>query len=289
MCSSRRRYSRGFRSGGINDPLNVGLCSAADLVTYCGHENWEDENVTNYEIGTKTRLADGRVTFNASVFMTEIDGLQVIADAGTCSSRIILNADAETTGRGVRVVRAARTRLGLRPLGDLRQGGNHRVVQLASGTGRRHPRRQSSADLARAAGCGDRRVQLGDERVASRAIVRFTVQYVGSSFTQLADQEPNFGLISNSATRPPGSARLIDLGARDIRPDTNIRTSMPELPSYEIGNLRWGFSTDAGKPRVFVNNLWDERRSCPSTASAAAARVWVTSPTRRAPTASTSA
>src|SRR5262245_19494978 len=38
--------------------------------------------------------------------------------------------------------------------------------------------------------------------------VRFTFQHVGSSYTQLADQEPNFGLISNSATRPAGSARL---------------------------------------------------------------------------------
>src|SRR5688572_11384845 len=92
------QYSRGFRLGGINDPLNVGLCSDEDLVTYSGFENWDDEFVDNFEIGTKTRLADGHVTFNASVFMTRIDGLQVIADAGTCSSRIIINADAETPG-----------------------------------------------------------------------------------------------------------------------------------------------------------------------------------------------
>ncbi len=92
------QYSRGFRLGGINDPLNVGLCADEDLVTYSGFENWDDEFVDNFEIGTKTRLADGRVTFNASVFVTRIDGLQVIADAGTCSSRIIINADAETPG-----------------------------------------------------------------------------------------------------------------------------------------------------------------------------------------------
>ena len=52
----------------------------------------------NYEIGAKTRLADGRVTFNSAVFLTQVDGLQVVADAGSCSSRIILNADAETLG-----------------------------------------------------------------------------------------------------------------------------------------------------------------------------------------------
>ncbi len=71
--------------------------------------------------------------------------------------------------------------------------------------------------------------------------VRFTVQYVGSSFTQLGDEEPNFGLISSAAARPPGSARLIDLGGVDADTDINFD---PELPSYEIGNLRWGISTD---------------------------------------------
>ena len=48
---------------------------------------------------------------------------------------------------------------------------------------------------------GEHRVQLGDDRV-DRELLRFTVQHVGSSYTQLADQEPNFGLISNSPTRP---------------------------------------------------------------------------------------
>jgi hypothetical protein len=54
--------------------------------------------VKNYELGFKSRFNEGAVTFNASAFYTDIDGLQVIADAGTCSSRIILNAQAETIG-----------------------------------------------------------------------------------------------------------------------------------------------------------------------------------------------
>ena len=33
--------------------------------------------------------------------MSKIDGLQVVADAGSCSSRIILNADAESKGAEV--------------------------------------------------------------------------------------------------------------------------------------------------------------------------------------------
>ena len=42
--------------------------------------------------------------------------------------------------------------------------------------------------------------------------VRFTLSHVGSSFTQLADQEPNFGLISNAGGIPGFGAALIDMG-----------------------------------------------------------------------------
>ena len=55
---------------------------------------------------------------------------------------------------------------------------------------------------------GHRRLQLEPDG-SLHSYVRFTVQHVGSSFTQIADQEPNFGLISNAPGRPAG------LGATD--------------------------------------------------------------------------
>ena len=85
------------------------------------------------------------------------------------------------------------------------------------------------------------------------SFVRLTVQHVGSSFTQLADQEPNFGLITSRTV--PGAARLIHFGAVNV---TDIPFNA-ELPSYEIGNLRWGVRTDRWEGSVYVNNLWDER------------------------------
>jgi len=248
------QYSRGFRLGGINDPLNVGLCSDEDLVTYSGFENWDDEFVDNFEIGTKTRLADGRVTFNASVFVTRIDGLQVIADAGTCSSRIIINADAETPG--------AEFELFLRPNESLDFGLSATYVKAevtksflaASGpvAGIREGNQLPTSPELQAVASATYNWSMGE---SMESYLRFTVQYVGSSFTQLGDEEPNFGLISSSATRPPGSARLIDLGAVNV---TNIEFD-PELPAYSIGNLRWGISTDRWEGALFVNNLWDEQ------------------------------
>jgi len=249
------QVARGFRLGGINDPLNVGLCSADDRVTYSGHENWEDEEVTNYEIGAKTRSSDGRVTFNAAVFMSDVDGLQVIADAGTCSSRIILNAQAESIG--------AEMELFLRPNEHWDLGLSATYVQAEitesqlAGTapiaGIRDGNRLPTSPELQAAASAAYNWPLTESLTS---YVRLTLQHVGSSFTQLADQEPNFGLISNAAGRPAGSARLINLGG--IPANTNIPFDA-ELPSYDIANLRWGFGTDAWEAALFVNNLFDER------------------------------
>jgi len=81
----------------------------------------------------------------------------------------------------------------------------------------------------------------------TRGYVNFTAQYVGSSFTQLADQDPGFGTIGPDA--------LIRYG----EPTITSFTFDPELPSYEIGNLRVGARTDVWELAAFVNNVWDER------------------------------
>jgi iron complex outermembrane receptor protein len=249
------QVARGFRLGGINDPLNVTLCSPADLVTYSGHENWDDEKVTNYELGVKSRFSEGRVTLNGAVFMSEVDGLQVIADAGSCSSRIILNADAESTG--------AEMELFIHPSTNWDFGLSATYVKaeitkslLASGqpiAGIRDGNRLPTSPELQAAGTAAYNWNLTD---SLHSYLRLTVQHVGSSFTQLADQEPNFGLISNDPLRPAGSARLIQLGGVPANTDVNFDA---ELPSYDIGNLRWGIGSDTWEAALFVNNLWDER------------------------------
>jgi iron complex outermembrane receptor protein len=250
--------AEGFRLGGINDPLNVTLCSANDLVTYGGRENWEDEKVMNYELGAKTRLNGGMVTFNAAVFMSQIDDLQVIADAGSCSSRIILNAEAESVG--------AEMELFVRPNENWDFGISATYVQAeitqslnstAPGGGpiagiRDGNRLPTSPELQAAVSAA----YNWSMTESLESYVRFTLSHVGSSYTQLADQEPNFGIISNAAGRPPGSARLINLGG--IPANTTLEFDA-ELPAYEIANLRWGFGTDRWEAALFVNNLFDER------------------------------
>ena len=83
--------------------------------------------------------------------------------------------------------------------------------------------------------------------------MNLTFQHVGSSFTQLADQEPNFGVITSQAGFP-GSARFIPFGS----PTIDTVTFDPELPSYEIVNLRFGVQAENWEAAAFVNNVADE-------------------------------
>ena len=200
------QVARGFRLGGINDPLNVSVCTPDDRQTYNGQPTFEDEKVLNYELGAKTRLADGRVTFNAAVFYSDIDDLQVIADAGSCSSRIVLNAQAESIGAEMELfarpnanwdlglsatwvkaeITETRVNAAGQPIAGIRDGN-----RLPTS-----PEFQASASVT----------YTWPMSAALEAFTNFTFQHVGSSYTQLADQEPGFGCVGCPGA--PGLLRL---------------------------------------------------------------------------------
>jgi iron complex outermembrane receptor protein len=83
--------------------------------------------------------------------------------------------------------------------------------------------------------------------------VNFTVQHVGSSYSQFENAAPNFGLIAVDG--PAGSGRLIPFG----EPDITSFAFDTELPGYELGNLRVGLKQARFEVAAFVNNLWDEK------------------------------
>jgi iron complex outermembrane recepter protein len=250
------QVSRGFRLGGINDPLNLGLCSAQDIITYGGNPTFKDELTTNYEIGTKTRLADGRVTFNASVFYTDIKDLQVITDAGECSSRIVLNGQGETTGAEVELFARPNEHWDFGISATYAQAEITEDYQPGNPVaGIREGNRLPTSPELQAAATAAYHWSLSP---SLESYVRLTFQHVGSSYTQLADQEAGFGLIRDwpGGVNPgDGSARLIDMGAVNV----DLIEFDGELPSYDIGNLRWGVRADRWEASLFVNNLFDER------------------------------
>jgi len=238
------QVARGFRLGGINDPLNVTLCKGNDIDVYGGHPTWDDEKTTNYELGAKTRWAGGAVQLNAAVFYTDIDGLQVIADAGSCSSRIILNAQAQSVGGELELLARPNEHWDFGFTATYADAEITETQLDATGNpiaGIRDGNRLPTSPKLQAAASGTYMWPWTD---TLGGYATLTLQYVGSSYTQLADQEPGFGTFT---IRNYGTPTISEF------------TFDPELPDYQIGNLRVGVQSDHWEVAAFVNNLWDER------------------------------
>jgi iron complex outermembrane receptor protein len=75
------KFSKGFKSGGWNPDL-----------TATPNIRFKAENVNNYELGLRTRLLDGRLTFNVTGYYMDYNNLQVAQFLGTFSGFVITNA-----------------------------------------------------------------------------------------------------------------------------------------------------------------------------------------------------
>jgi iron complex outermembrane receptor protein len=249
--------ARGFRLGGINDPINVPLCSANDIAVFGNQKNWKDEHNWNYEVGAKMRLLDQRVTLNVSAFYDDIKDLQATTTAGTCSSRIVFNVP-KARSEGIEAELFARPTsnwdLGLSATYVNAKLKSSVVSTLPDGTQAVVGGLQSGNRLPTAPefqGVG----YLGYTMPLSTGQDLFaiaTVQYVGSSFSQFENEEDGFGSIGGPS---PNSAPLKPYGGPYTVSQINFNA---ELPSYSLGNLRFGLRTQRWEAAVYCNNLWDE-------------------------------
>ncbi len=248
------QVSKGFRLGGINDPLNVPLCTPQDLRTFGGHDSWEDEEIWNYEVGTKSTLRGGRGRFNVSAYYMDIENLQATVTAGTCSSRVVFNVP-KARSTGIELEWAASPSDSF----DFAVSANYGKSELRSTLTSTDP----AGNVLVVAGIesGNRLPTVPEFQAAATATYQWAVQeswlgyltgsyqYIGSRFTQIGDQAAGFGLVN-----------LNSFGANTIGgPLTrDTFTFNPELPAYDNANLRLGFLNGKWDFTVFVNNLFDE-------------------------------
>ena len=246
--------SRGFRLGGINDPINLPLCSPTDKVIFGGYGTWKDEKLWDYEVGLKSQWMDRRLTFNAAAFYEDITNLQATATAGTCSSRLVINVP---TARSEGV----EAELFYRPNAILDFGlsataldaklTSSVVSSLGVVGGLQDGNRLPTAPKFQAVGYAGFTLPF---RGAIDLFGNVTVQYVGSSFSQFENEEPGWGQIGNTTT-DPNAARLIAYGGPLTVSQINFN---PELPSYALANLRLGLQTDRWQAALYVNNITDK-------------------------------
>lgn len=249
------QVSKGFRLGGINDPLNVPLCTPADLATFGGHDSWEDEEIWNYEVGSKSTIGGGRGRFNVSAYYMDIKNLQATVTAGSCSSRVIFNVP-KSRSTGVELEWAAAPTEHF----DFTISANYGKSELRSTL----TSTDASGNVQVVAGIqsGNRLPTVPELQGAATATWQWALgtswlgyftgsyQYMGSRFTQIGDQAVGFNIVN-----------LNSFGANTIGgPLTQSTfTFNPELPAYDLANLRLGFLNGKWDVAVFVNNLFDEQ------------------------------
>ncbi|MGQ2936427.1 MAG: TonB-dependent receptor [Sphingopyxis sp.] len=243
--------SKGFRLGGVNDPLNLPLCDGGvpngpDAQTFSGRPRYDDESLWNYEGGVKAQF--GGITFNAAGFYTKINNLQVTADAGSCSSRIVFNADAHTMGLEVELSASPFTGLDLGLSGSYVEAEFDSTLTRPNGTvieGIRDGNRLPSVPKFQMAANATYSFPI-DASSDTNAFVTASFQHVGSRYTQPGDQENNPRTFVHGFTfggAPIGSATTLDL----------------KLPDYQLVNLGAGIEfPNEFEISVYVNNLLDE-------------------------------
>jgi len=256
--------SRGFRLGGINDPLNLPLCSAQDSVTFGGRKSWKDEKAWNYEVGAKSQVASGRGSINVSAFYMDITDLQLTVTAGTCSSRLIFNVPkARSQGIELEITANPNDHLEFSVSGAFNDSklrstilsGGQPVSGMAAGNRLPSvPRVQANAAITYGWPVGH----------GSRAFVSGSWQHVGSRFTAIDDHGRGQCWPADLPNCPFGTVALTTFqhtgGGTIGGPLTDtLFTFNPELPAYNIANVRVGLTRQNWELGVFLNNVFDER------------------------------
>ncbi|WP_271078949.1 TonB-dependent receptor [Aurantiacibacter sp. MUD61] len=236
--------SKGFRLGGVNDPLNTPLCNAEDLALFGGFQDYDDETLWNYEAGVKAQ-GDGFYV-NAAGFYTDINNLQVTLDAGSCSSRIVFNVpDAHTMGVEAEMGFSPAPGLDIILSGSLIEAEFDTTLPdpLPAATGIREGNRLPSVPEFQFSATGSYEWAFTN---TSDAYIAASFTHVGSRYTQPSDQE------NNPRTFVAG---LPFLGA----PATASTTVDLLLPSYNLVNISAGIDLDTGTSvTVYMNNVFDE-------------------------------
>ncbi|HET7292173.1 MAG TPA: TonB-dependent receptor [Vicinamibacteria bacterium] len=240
------QVSKGFRLGGINDPLNEPICTPADLVTFSGRDQWKDETVWNYEIGAKSRLAGGRGQLSLAAFYMDIKDLQATVTAGSCSSRLIFNVpDSRSQGIEGEFSFAPSRHFDFALSGSYNDSELQSTVEPGSVTGivagRRLPTVPEFQMAVAATG-------QWDWTSSALGYATMSLSYVGGDrYTQVGDLE--LGRLNMDSFAPN------TIGGPLTQQFLDYETL---LPSYTIVNARIGVVKGKWDVALYANNLTDE-------------------------------
>ncbi|PYQ05459.1 MAG: TonB-dependent receptor [Acidobacteria bacterium] len=251
--SLNAQVSRGFRLGGINDPLNVPLCTPQDLVTFGGRDTWKDEKAWDYEIGSKSRILGNRGSLNVAAFYMDIRDLQATVTAGSCSSRVVFNVP-KARSQGVEADFSIAPNRNF----DFAVSGTYNDSTLQSTLTSTDP--SGAVTIVSGIEKGKRLPTVPKFQMSAAATYQWTVksgalayltgvyQHIGARFTQVGDEDL-------------GTLDLLSFGKNTIGAPLTASTFTydPELPAYDLLNLRAGVRRERWEVALYANNVTDER------------------------------
>ena len=247
QVSFNAQVSKGFRLGGVNDPLNTALCNAQDLEVFGDFQAYDDETLWNYEAGVKVNT--GIFSLNAAAFRTQIKNLQVTLDAGSCSSRISFNVPkAHTMGLEFEMKARPNQNLTLSLASSLVESEFDSTVLDSNGAvlgGVREGNRLASVPKFNIGATATYTYPIDEYVSDADFFMSATIQHRSSLFTQPGDQEAGAGTFVSGL--PFGGAPGTDATVLDL-----------ELDGYSNVNFNTGIMTADYEVQVYINNLFDE-------------------------------
>ena len=246
------QISKGFRLGGVNDPLNTPVCTDEDIAIFGGFQDYDDETLWNYEVGAKVNT--GNVTLNVAAFYTKISNLQVTLDAGSCSSRVSFNVpDAHSQGVEFELKAHPVEGLDLSVAGSVLDSEFDSTVVDGSGVvlgGVRDGNRLPSVPKFNIAATASYSFPLESFGDNAEGYVSATFQHRSSIFTQPSDQEAGgegSSILRQASGLPFGGASGLDETVLDL-----------ELDGYQTVNISAGIVMETWEVVAYVNNVTDE-------------------------------
>lgn len=242
------QVSRGFRLGGVNDPLNEPLCTSQGVnyyPIYNVYQEFKDETLWNYEVGFKSSFEG--VTLNGSVFYTDIENLGVNVEAGPCSSRVTISVpESHTMGAELELSIQPTRSLLLAFAGSYVEAEFDSTLRSVGETvldgiekGNRIP---SVPDWQLS---GSATYTLPGLLSARESYISGSWQFVGDSITQPQDQVAGKGVFTH------------DLPYAGIPADQTTEVDLL-LGSYHLFNLSAGLVYGNIEFTAYVKNLTDE-------------------------------
>lgn len=227
--------AKGFREGGPNRPVPLGLASCVDALRSLGltkaPDSFKTDTVWSYEVGTKFETADRRVRLAAAAYRIDWSGIQeTINLTGGCGFAYVAN------------IGQARSQ-GFELETTLRPGGGFSLDIAAGYTDAR-----LTQDLVSGTDAFNRPVVAAPRGTKLPNIPDWTVRIapqvdfgVGGGWTGFAHGELQYiGKVKRTLNTPTDDPRVLD------RSD------------YALVNLRFGLANGPNEVNLFVNNLFDD-------------------------------